>query len=95
MKEIDRLLKQWIPVNTIIRGEIRAAIVKEINAKIRNFPFSFISGSLDFKDSRENKIPVIKKTNTIERKYILINKEYCTSIKPSFTPIVIGLVKRK
>jgi hypothetical protein len=31
MKEIDRLLKQWIPVNTIIRGEIRAAIVKEIN----------------------------------------------------------------
>ncbi len=31
MKEIDRLLKQWIPVNTIIRAQIRAAIVKEIN----------------------------------------------------------------
>ena len=30
MKEIDRLLKQWIPVNTIIRAEIRAAIVKAI-----------------------------------------------------------------
>ena len=30
MKEIDRLLKQWIPVNTIIRHEIRDAIVKEI-----------------------------------------------------------------
>ena len=31
MKEIDRLLKQWVPVNTIIRAEIREAIVKEIN----------------------------------------------------------------
>ena len=31
MKEIDRLLKMWIPVNTIIREEIRNAIVKEIN----------------------------------------------------------------
>ena len=30
MEEIDRLLKQWIPVNTIIREEIRNAIVKEI-----------------------------------------------------------------
>ena len=29
MKEIDKLLKQWIPVNTIIREEIRAAITKE------------------------------------------------------------------
>jgi|14BtaG_2_1085337.scaffolds.fasta_scaffold198856_2 hypothetical protein len=29
MKEIDRLLKQWIPVNTIIREEIRRAILKE------------------------------------------------------------------
>ena len=28
MKEIDRLLKQWIPVNTIIREEIREAIVQ-------------------------------------------------------------------
>ena len=31
MKEIDRLLKQWIPENTIIRAEIRTAIVKEID----------------------------------------------------------------
>ena len=30
MEEINRLLKQWIPVNTIIREEIRNAIVKEI-----------------------------------------------------------------
>ena len=29
MKEIDRLLKQWIPVNTVVRQEIREAIVKE------------------------------------------------------------------
>ena len=28
MKEVDRLLKQWIPVNTIIREEIREAIVQ-------------------------------------------------------------------
>ena len=28
MKEIDRLLKQWIPVNTIIREEIKKAIEK-------------------------------------------------------------------
>ena len=30
VEEIDRLLKQWIPVNTIIRAEVREAIVKEI-----------------------------------------------------------------
>tara|TARA_R110002012_G_scaffold236552_2_gene410303 strand:+ start:1991 stop:2149 length:159 start_codon:yes stop_codon:yes gene_type:complete len=29
MKEIDILLERWIPVNTIIREEIRTAIVKE------------------------------------------------------------------
>ena len=28
MKEIDILLKQWIPVNTIIRKEIREAIIQ-------------------------------------------------------------------
>ena len=32
MKEIDQLLKQWIPVNTIIRKEIR----KTIEDAIRN-----------------------------------------------------------
>ena len=30
MKEIDILLERWIPVNTIIRAEVREAIVKEI-----------------------------------------------------------------
>ena len=29
MREIDILLKQWVPVNTIVREEIRAAIMKE------------------------------------------------------------------
>jgi len=31
MKEIDILLEKWIPVNTIIREEVRTAIVKEID----------------------------------------------------------------
>ena len=30
MKEIDQMLKQWIPVNTIIREQLRDLIVKEI-----------------------------------------------------------------
>ena len=31
MKEIEQMLVQWFPVNTIIRDEVRAAIVKEID----------------------------------------------------------------
>tara|TARA_R110001592_G_scaffold218742_1_gene472790 strand:+ start:134 stop:292 length:159 start_codon:yes stop_codon:yes gene_type:complete len=30
MKEIDQMLKQWIPVNTIIREKFRKIIIKEI-----------------------------------------------------------------
>jgi len=30
MKEIDQMLEQWIPVNTIIRKQLRDLIVKEI-----------------------------------------------------------------
>ena len=30
MREIDQMLKQWIPVNTIIREQLRDLIVKEI-----------------------------------------------------------------
>ena len=30
MKEIDQMLKQWIPVNTIIREQFRKIIIKEI-----------------------------------------------------------------
>ena len=50
MKEIDRLLKQWIPVNTIIRQEIREAIVKEC----------FKSFDLGVEEGKHHKI----KTNT-------------------------------
>jgi len=38
MEEIDRLLKQWIPVNTTIRKEIREAVVRmKIEAMDRAF----------------------------------------------------------
>jgi len=30
MNKIDQMLKQWIPVNTIIRKQLRDLIVKEI-----------------------------------------------------------------
>jgi hypothetical protein len=30
MEEIDQMLKQWIPVNTLIRKQLRDLIVKEI-----------------------------------------------------------------
>ena len=30
MEEIDDMLKQWIPVNTLIRKQLRDLIVKEI-----------------------------------------------------------------
>jgi hypothetical protein len=30
MKEIDQMLKQWIPVNTIIREQFRKIILKEM-----------------------------------------------------------------
>ena len=34
MKEIDQMLEQWIPVNTIIREKLRKLIIKAIeNAK--------------------------------------------------------------
>ena len=41
MKEIDRLLKQWIPVNTIIREEIREAIIQ---MKIESMSRAFQKG---------------------------------------------------
>ena len=47
MKEIDRLLKQWIPVNTIIRAEIRAAIVKELDKSYERG----VESGLDYKQN--------------------------------------------
>jgi hypothetical protein len=36
VKEIDQMLKQWIPVNTIIRKQLRDLIVKEIEKERTN-----------------------------------------------------------
>ena len=45
MKEIDRLLKQWIPVNTIIREEIREAIIQmKMKAMDRAFQKGYEAG---------------------------------------------------
>ena len=57
MKEIDRLLKQWIPVNTIIRAEVRDAIVKEIEKqrtqeRIKILTWELLTKKKD-KDERE------------------------------------------
>ena len=41
MKEIDKLLKQWIPVNTIIREEIREAIIQ---MKMKTMSRAYSSG---------------------------------------------------
>jgi hypothetical protein len=34
MKEIDQMLKQWIPVNTIIRDKFRNIIIKYVQEKM-------------------------------------------------------------
>ena len=67
MKEIDRLLKQWIPVNTIIREEIRNAIIKH---KMESMDKAYAQGhkvgveaGLDYKRKSLN--------NSI---YIILNK---------------------
>ena len=57
MKEIDRLLKQWIPVNTIIRAEVRDTIVKEIEKqrtqeRIKILTWELLTKKKD-KDERE------------------------------------------
>ena len=33
MKEIDQMLKQWIPVNTLIREKFRNIIIKYVQKK--------------------------------------------------------------
>jgi len=57
VKEIDRLLKQWIPVNTIIRAEVRDTIVKEIEKqrtqeRIKILTWELLTKKKD-KDERE------------------------------------------
>lgn len=34
MREIDQMLKQWIPVNTIIREKFRNIIIKYVQKKM-------------------------------------------------------------
>ena len=55
MKEIDRLLKQWIPVNTIIREEVREAIVRmKMEAMDRAYNKGYEAGveaGLDYKQN--------------------------------------------
>ena len=36
MEEIDQMLKQWIPVNTIIREQFRKVIVKAMHKHAKN-----------------------------------------------------------
>ena len=49
MEEIDRLLKQWIPVNTIIREEIRNAMVKEIEKQKTKERIKILTGDQKLK----------------------------------------------
>ena len=34
MKRIDQMLKQWLPVNTVVREEFRNIIIKYIQLKM-------------------------------------------------------------
>jgi hypothetical protein len=36
VKEIDQMLKQWIPVNTIIREQFRKIIIKEMTRQFES-----------------------------------------------------------
>lgn len=55
-----------------------APIVNDKNAVMINLPFNLISDDSDLRDSRANKVPVIK-TNTIQyRKYSEANKVHST-----------------
>ena len=55
MKEIDRLLKQWIPVNTIIREEVRAAIMKYVQNQVDKAYESGVEAGLDYKTNTNTK----------------------------------------
>jgi len=47
MKEIDRLLEQWIPVNTIIREEIKKVIQLKIDISYERG----VESGLDYKQN--------------------------------------------
>ena len=49
MKEIDEKLKQWIPVNTIIRAEVRQVIVDYIEKEVNKAYERGLEAGLDYK----------------------------------------------
>ena len=49
MKEIDNKLKQWIPVNTIIRAEVRQVIVDHIEKEVDKAYKRGLEAGLDYK----------------------------------------------
>ena len=49
MKEIDQKLKQWIPVNTIIRAEVRQVIVDHIEKEVNKAYERGLEAGLDYK----------------------------------------------
>ena len=49
MKEIDEKLKQWIPVNTIIRAEVRQVIVDHIEKEVDKAYKRGLKAGLDYK----------------------------------------------
>ena len=49
MKEIDEKLKQWIPVNTIIRAEVRQVIVDHIEKEVDKAYKRGLEAGLDYK----------------------------------------------
>ena len=49
MKEIDRLLKMWIPVNTIVRAEVRQVIVNHIGKEVNKAYERGLEAGLDYK----------------------------------------------
>jgi len=55
MKEIDRLLKQWIPVNTVVRQEIKDAIIqmqmKDMSKAYNKGYEAGIEAGLDYKQN--------------------------------------------
>ena len=49
MKQIDILLKRWIPVNTIIRAEVRQVIVDHIEKEVDKAYKRGLEAGLDYK----------------------------------------------
>ena len=62
MKEIDQMLKQWIPVNDIIREEFRNVIIKAMNEHANNM-LELYTKALDVKIKEQ--MPEIENTSRV------------------------------